>query len=191
MVETEKWKVIPEFDLYEISNKGQVRSKDRIITNGVGTFVKKGRILKPQDNGTGHMRVELKQNGKTRREYIHRLVAFAFLSNPENKPFVNHIDNDPHNNDVSNLEWVTPQENMDWMNVQGRAKRTLKWIEHLHKSQAKTYVPVIGTNIETGEDIYFEKLNDVALQGFQPSCVSNCCKGKREQYKGYRWKYGQ
>lgn len=49
MVETEKWKVIPEFDLYEISNKGQVRSKDRIITNGVGTFVKKGRILKPQD----------------------------------------------------------------------------------------------------------------------------------------------
>ena len=54
MVETEKWKVIPEFDLYEISNKGQVRSKDRIITNGVGTFVKKGRILKPQDNGTGH-----------------------------------------------------------------------------------------------------------------------------------------
>lgn len=128
MVETEKWKVIPEFDLYEISNKGQVRSKDRIITNGVGTFVKKGRILKPQDNGTGHMR---------------------------------------------------------------RAKRTLKWIEHLHKSQAKTYVPVIGTNIETGEDIYFEKLNDVALQGFQPSCVSNCCKGKREQHKGYRWKYGQ
>lgn len=191
MGKTEQWKVIEGFDLYEISNTGKVRSKDRYIKCAKGIRLHKGRIMKPIDNGTGHLKVELKQDGRKKKAYVHRLVAVAFISNPENKPFVNHIDNDPTNNDVENLEWCTPQENTDWMNCQGRAKRTQKWIENLHKAQEQTYVAVVGENIQTGEKIYFSKLNDVRKAGFQPSCVCNCCQGKRgiKQHKGYRWRY--
>ncbi len=191
MGSTEVWKVVPGFDLYEVSNTGRVRSKDRITQNGSGSFVKKGRILKPQDNGTKHLKVELKQDGRRKKEYVHRLVAEAFIPNPDNKPCVNHIDNDPTNNDVNNLEWCTHQENMNWMYSQNRAKRTPEWIQNLHKAQEQTYTAVVGENIQTGEKIYFSKLNDVKKAGFQPSCVCNCCKGNRgiKQHKGYRWKY--
>lgn len=189
MGKTEQWKVIDGFDLYEVSNTGKVRSNDRYITNGIGTFLKKGRILKPIDNGTGHLKVELKQDGRTRREYVHRLVAFAFIPNPDGKPFVNHIDNNPANNNVENLEWCTHQENMDWMNLQDRARRTDEWLTNLHQSQEGKYVSVVGENIKTGEKIHFAKLNDVKKAGFEPSCVSTCCSGKRKQHKGYRWKY--
>lgn len=191
MGKTEQWKVIPGFDLYEVSNAGRVRSKDRILNNGICTFLRKGRILKPQDNGTKHLRVELKQDGRRKREYVHRLVAEAFIPNPGQKPCVNHIDNDPTNNDVENLEWCTHQENTDWMNLQGRAKRTPEWIKNLHKTQEQNYTAVVGENILTGEKVYFSKLNDVKKAGFQPSCVCYCCSGKRgvTQHKGYRWKY--
>lgn len=178
MEKTEQWKVIEGFDLYEISNTGKIRNQ-------------KGKILKPVDNGKGYLKFTLKHDGRNKREYVHRLVAAAFISNPENKPCVNHIDNDPSNNCVENLEWCTHQENMNWMNKQNRAKRTPEWIENLHKAQEETYVAVIGENIKSGEKIYFSKLNDVKKEGFQPSCVCDCCKGKRgrTQHKGYRWKY--
>lgn len=191
MGETIQWKTVEGFELYEISNTGQIRSKDRVITNGFGTFTKKGRNLKPIDNGKGYLKINLIQNGKSKREYIHRLVAFAFIPNPENKPLINHIDNNPMNNNAINLEWCTHQENTDWMNKQGRARRTNEWLENLHKAQKETYVAVVGENIKTGEKIYFSKLNDVKKAGFQPSCVCYCCKGKRgmAQHKGYRWKY--
>jgi hypothetical protein len=80
---------------------------------------------------------------------------------------------------------------MAWMKTQGRSKRRPEWLENLHKAQEETYVAVVGENIQTGEKIYFSKLNDVKKAGFQPSCVCYCCKGKRgiTQHKGYRWKY--
>ena len=146
MGKTEQWKVIEGFDLYEISNTGKIRNK-------------KGKILKPFDNGKGYLKFTLKQDGRRKSKYIHRLVASAFIPNPDNKPFINHIDNDPTNNCSENLEWCTHQENIDWMNEQNRAKRTSEWIENLHKAQEKTYVAVVGENIKTGEKIYFSKFN--------------------------------
>lgn len=185
----EEWRTIPEFDLYEVSNTGKVRSKERIISRG-SHFVKlHGKILKGSDNGVGYLRVFLKQEGRVKQCYIHRLVAECFLDNPESKPCVNHLDNNPLNNNVENLEWCTKQENTDWMIMQGRNKRTENWLSNLHKSQEKTYMPVVGRNVETGEEILFPSLNSVKEFGFQPSCVCCCCKGKRIQHKGYVWEY--
>jgi hypothetical protein len=191
MGKTEQWKMIEGFDLYEVSNTGKIRTKDRVVNNGVGTFVRKGKALKPADNGKGYLKLVLKQDGRSKKAYVHRLVADAFIPNPENKPCVNHIDNDPSNNHVENLEWCTHQENMDWMKTQGRDKRTSEWLDNLRKAQEKTYKAVVGENIQTGEKIYFSKLNDVKKAGFQPSCVCHCCNGNRgvKQHKGYRWSY--
>jgi hypothetical protein len=175
MGKTDQWKVIPGFESYEISNTGQIRNRDK--------------LLKPVNNGKGYLKIVLHQDGKEKRFYIHRLVAEAFIQNPEHKPCVNHIDCNPSNNCIENLEWCTHQENVDWMARQGRNKRTEQWLKNLHKAQEEAYVAVVGQNIKTGEEIRFSKLNDVRTLGFQPSCVCNCCQGKRKQHKGYRWTY--
>ena len=85
---------------YQISNTGKVRNK------------KTGLILKPKYNQKGYQYVNLSvDRHKSIKWYIHRLVGFHFIPNPENKPQVNHIDGNPSNNNVDNLEWVTNEEN--------------------------------------------------------------------------------
>lgn len=68
--------------------------------------------LKPYRNTGGYLRVNLFKGGKVRHEYVHRMVASAFIPNPENLPVVNHKDADPTNNSVDNLEWCTQKQNI-------------------------------------------------------------------------------
>jgi hypothetical protein len=71
-----------------------------------------GKYLKSSESKTGYLVVNIRTNNKRSPCYIHRLVAQAFIDNPENKPEVNHKDGNKHNNHVDNLEWVTNQENI-------------------------------------------------------------------------------
>ena len=186
----EEWRMVKGSKLYEVSNLGRVKSHERIITTRTGVNKKyKERILKGTVSHRGYRVADIKDRPGKTRQYIHRLVAEAFIDNPENKPCVNHIDNNPLNNNVENLEWCTHQENMAWMRAQGRDKRTDIWLERLHKSQEKFYKAVIGTSKNTGETIYFRNLNAVAQSGFLPSMVCCCCKGQRHSHKGYEWRY--
>ena len=98
MRKSEVWVPVCGYDyLYAVSNRGRV----------AGT---KG-IMKPYDNGYGYLVVEFRKNGKKKHLRVHRLVAEAFIPNPENLPEVNHIDEDKHNNDETNLEWCTSSYN--------------------------------------------------------------------------------
>lgn len=104
----EKWKPIAGYEgLYEISNFGRVRSLNKISSDGRRV---KGKLLKTgvRDWYSG---VTLSKNNVIRYKSVHRLVAEHFISNPERKPFVNHIDGDKTNCNVSNLEWCTASEN--------------------------------------------------------------------------------
>lgn len=188
-MERELWKRIDGFSLYEVSNLGRVRSKDRISKNGNGYYLKNGKILKSIPNNKGYLRVELKENGRCERFFVHRLVALAFIENPYNKPLINHKDNNPKNNKADNLEWCTQKENMEWAQKQGRTIRTKKWLNNLHKAQETTYKPVVGINIISGEKIYFKNLNSVKEKGFQSSNVCKCCKGLQKEHKGYIFNY--
>lgn len=92
--------------LYEIDTFGNVYS---VCT----TSSRRKGIIKQQDNGSGYQRVNLFDiNGKARKYYVHRLVAKAFIPNPENKPNINHKDCNVKNNSVENLEWCTQSENV-------------------------------------------------------------------------------
>lgn len=100
----EIWKTINDFKNYEVSNLGRIKSLPRPKT--------KGGILKSQINKLGYSKITLLKNGKQYLFSIHRLVAEAFISNPNNLPEVNHKDGNKQNNCVDNLEWVTHSENI-------------------------------------------------------------------------------
>lgn len=107
----ENWKEIKGYEgMYEVSDQGNVRSMDRMLKNRWGMFLKKGQPLKPFLTGKFRNYMAVQLSGKQFK--VHRLVAEAFIPNPENKPEVNHKDGDTFNNEVSNLEWVTTQENI-------------------------------------------------------------------------------
>lgn len=105
----EYWKeIVGNREIYEISNLGNVRTKDRI---GTGGYYVKGHYLSQRDNSNGYLRCNMNIFGVQKEYLVHRLVASLFIQNPENKPFVNHIDGNKHNNIVDNLEWCTKSEN--------------------------------------------------------------------------------
>lgn len=107
----EIWRDIKGYEgLYQVSNLGRVRS----FHGG------SERIMK-QTLQNGYLRITLLKNEKSKRFLSHRLVALAFIPNPENKPQVNHIDEDKTNNRVDNLNWMTSKENNDWGTRKGRA----------------------------------------------------------------------
>lgn len=106
---SEEWRDVEGYEgIYQVSNLGRVRSLDRKIHN----YIKPGKILTPRNNGHSYFEVSLHRVGhKDKHVYIHRIVAAAFIPNPDNLPEVNHIDFDKSNNAVSNLEWVSSKEN--------------------------------------------------------------------------------
>jgi hypothetical protein len=106
--------------MYQISNLGNVKSLSRLKIHGKGVIMTNDRILKPSISKKGYHSVELIKNKKGVKIAIHRLVAIAFIPNPENKPEVNHKDLDKSNNHVDNLEWCTHVENMRHANENGR-----------------------------------------------------------------------
>lgn len=96
----EIWKNIDGYDgRYQVSSWGRVRS-----ING---------ILKPYENHKGYLKIGLMRDGISHKHRINRLVAMAFIPNPDNLPQVNHIDGNKQNNSVTNLEWVTNKRNAE------------------------------------------------------------------------------
>ncbi len=122
----EKWIDVKNFEgIYKVSNKGSVASYDKIVTGRIPgtTQQRKGKILKEfrqKISNTSYCRVVFSHENKRTDMLVHRLVAKAFILNPDNKPYVNHIDNNATNNNVDNLEWCTHSENMIHAQKQGR-----------------------------------------------------------------------
>lgn len=124
----EIWKSVKGYEgLYEVSNLGRVRSIDRIVRCNSGINIIKGCILKQYLEKKGYLRVHLcnKQIGK--HFLVHRLVAEAFIPNPDNKPTVNHINHDRTDNRVENLEWATFSEQMDKITLDKLSKKILQY----------------------------------------------------------------
>ncbi|WPH68848.1 HNH endonuclease [Enterococcus phage EF-M80] len=163
----EEWKDIEGYEgLYQVSNLGRVkRSK--------GKYMKSERILMLFINTPGYLQVMLCKNNKCKKFTVHRLVANAFIPNPENKPQVNHIDEDKTNNMVSNLEWVTAKENVNHGTRNERSSKKIKAID-----------------IANGEWNDYKSISECARElGLHQSSISMCLKGKRKTSGGYTFKY--
>lgn len=109
----EVWKVVREWEsFYEVSNLGQVRSKDRECPSRWGTpTVRKGRVLNLCSGSSGYLIVHFSDGERRQHHSVHRIVAQAFCHRPRNAECVNHKDGNKHNNNSENLEWVTNGEN--------------------------------------------------------------------------------
>jgi hypothetical protein len=177
----EQWKPIKNYEgLYEVSNLGRIKSLERTyIGKGGKTYPIHEKILKPANHKEGYCFVYLCKDTKKQFCYIHRLVAETFIQNIENKPCVNHIDCDPSNNCVDNLEWCTQQENIQYSSKLGRQK-------------GSNHTPIIATNLQTGEELYFESQNEAERQlNILHSNINSVLKGRYKQTGGYIFKYAE
>lgn len=155
---TEKWKDVDGYDgLYKVSTLGRVKGKHRIKSQ--------------QDNGKGYLMVRLNKNGESRWHLVHRLVAKAFIENPQNKPTVNHIDGNRKNNKFNNLEWATYSEN----NL------------HSYRSNGrKSALAVPIYCIETGK-IYKSSYDASKDTGIPQSSINRCANGIFKSTNGTHW----
>ena len=129
MLEQEVWKDIKGYEgLYQINNFGKVKS----LKKYAGRSFRKEKILKEYIDKDGYIKVILCKNNKTRFLSIHRLLAEAFIPNPNNFPQINHKDEDKSNNSLENLEWCTCKYNINYGNRTKKSMETRKY-NMLHK----------------------------------------------------------
>lgn len=176
----EIWRDINGLNRYQISNFGRIKSKERVTRCNKGLINRKERIMKNQMRSRGYCCVRLRNDtGQTKTYSIHRLVAEAFIPNPENKPTIDHINRDRLDNRVENLRWATYKEQQENKYVAtGQEKIKLKAIDKLGNisyyesiSEASELLNVdIGTISKiisdkyinkTGGGYYFERIEEI------------------------------
>ena len=118
----EIWKDVVGYEgYYEVSNYGNVRALDRTITRSDGVqYTRVSQIMSQTINDDGYPTVKLSKDGKSTRITVHRLVAIAFVENPDCLPEVNHIDFNRQNAKASNLEWISHKDNIHYTIKAGR-----------------------------------------------------------------------
>lgn len=169
------WKIISDFPNYKVSDSGEVFS------------IKRGILLKPSNSKFGYARVTLyKDNGEKHKIMVHRLVAKAFIPNPNELEQVNHINENKLDNTVSNLEWCTSSYNINFGSRNGVVSEKLRKIKN--ETTAK---PINQINIETNEIVRtWTSIREIERElGIPHSNIYACCTGKRKTRNGYKWRY--
>lgn len=174
---------------YEVSNLGRVKSMDRLVKHPTGSLKKwRGRILKIQKTPAGYCYVNLYNNKNL--HLIHRLVATAFIPNPENKPCVNHLNGKRNDNKLENLEWCTYSENEKYS------------YSHLGKKPNKTGLGKFGLKNPSSKPVALIETTDKIVKIFEnatfaekhiPKVVRNkvhaVCRGLYKTHLGMKFKY--
>lgn len=170
----EIWKDIKGYEgIYQVSNFGRIRN---IVT---------GKPIKLIRLKNGYFQVNLCVNGKPKPFYVHRLVAIAFIPNPNNYKYVNHKDENPANNCASNLEWCTHKYNCNYGTRNKRLSENHSGIFNTNKSK-----PILQYDLEGKFIKEWPSAKEVERQlGFASTNIAKCLKGKYKQAYGYIWKY--
>lgn len=189
-ITNEIWKDIENYNSYQISNFGNVKSKERVVNCNHNSKRKiKERILKPLIDNRGYYVVTIYNvNGKSNPKTVHRLVAQAFIENTNNYPVINHIDGNKQNNNVNNLEWCTQSHNVKEAYRIGLEKPQLTNLNKFGKNNKKAK-KIKQINIETNETInYFYGILEAEREtGINFRNIHMCLKKKRKSAGGYKW----
>lgn len=180
----EEWKDIKEYEgQYQVSNYGRVRSLDRTVTQktrwgSYQSYIKKGKILKGGVFSNDYLFCALGR--KSKNYLIHRLVAEAFIQNPQNKPIVDHINGNNQDNRVENLRWCDHKENSNFPIAKTR----------MRNGQVSKEVYQYTKNGEFVKK--YTSLNEAARENnYSLSNIWACCHhyGRIKTYKGYIWSF--
>lgn len=167
---TEIWKDVPGYEgLYLVSSAGRV----------VG--LRRG-LQKPCIDRYGYERTSLSKDGKMKSFYVHRLVAMAFIPNPEQKETVNHKDENKLNNAAENLEWASAAE----QNAYGT--RTERAVLHSKRTYESRKKPVIATDAAGHEHRFPGIVDAVNSLGVQKASIQKCCRGEQKAAGGFMWR---
>lgn len=164
----EEWRNIPGYEgYYEVSNKGNVRSVDRTVvkSNGAVSLVH-GKPTAIARSGSPYLSVTLYKDNKQSTKTVHKLVAQAFIINPEGLPEVDHIDNNPKNNCVENLRWVSAKENTAHR-VASRSSCKAKEVYCIDTGETFPSLAAAGRSVQAGTQQVIDSINS-----------GSCCKGK-------------
>lgn len=191
----EVWKDVPGYEgLYQVSNLGRVKSLDRLIPckGGKTKIICKGRI-KSFCLNKSYYSVQLCKNAKEHKQhFVHRLVALAFIPNPNNYPEIDHIDGNPENNRVENLRWVTRQQNELNPITRKRISDSISGNKHWHFGKYGEESPKSKSikRIDAGgkEKIYSSILLAAKDNNICVSAISNNIHGRSRTAGGYIWK---
>lgn len=202
MEKVEIWKDIPDYPNYQVSNYGRIKSLNYKRSG-------KEKILKPQPNNKGYLRIALSKNGNSTLFFVHRLVASVFLKNDNNLPIINHKDENPSNNHVDNLEWCNHSYNMNYgtckermsVNVSKALKgkyigennpmygkpMSEKMKNTLYNANRKTVLLYNVYGVLLGE---FESVVVASKEtNIDKRSIALCASGERKTAGGYIWKY--
>ena len=191
-MKNEIWKAIEGYEgLYQVSNLGRVRSLDRTVTQHhpeTGkdvTYVVHGQIMAPYFNVHGYQCVRLRSENGRRTFLVHRLVAKAFVPNPNGYDIVNHKDESRDNNHADNLEWCTQEYNVNYGTSIQRLSES-----HINRSDLSKTVEMLSLDGELLKE--FPSAREAArFVGASNSNISRCCRDHSKTCKGYRWRYKQ
>ncbi len=169
------WKQIPDYPHYYASTDGEIYSE------------KTGKILKPSLSKFGYLRVTLRKNKREKHKImVHRLVALAFIENPDKLPQVNHINENKLDNRVENLEWCSCSYNINYGNRNAKVSAKLR-----EEKQAAVAKRILQINIEDGTVTkIWNSMREIERElKISHSNIYACCTGKRKTRGGYRWEY--
>ena len=189
----EIWKPIDGYKgYYEVSNLGRVRSVDRRLVDSAGRGKHfKSRILKVKTTGPkkyAYVGVGLHKCGTQKTYRLHRLVAQAFIPNPDNLPEVDHIDGDKTNNRADNLRWVTPKQNVHYMIESGRYNGRVD--EMLSPDVRKNLMPKLRKRVIRDDGVEFESITVAAeALGRTRNAVGSVVGHPTRKCNGHSFKY--
>lgn len=178
----EVWKKIEGTDeRYEVSNTGKVRSLNYKNTG-------RTKELRPAPDPKGYLKTMLPYSGKWKTVKIHRLVATAFIPNPDNKPQVNHINGNKRDNRVRNLEWVSNYDNAHHAIYHGMFAKSFLATQ---KENQKRKKPVIAIDKNGGHHEYESQSEASRQLNINRRHIQEALKGNRKTAGGYKFKYPQ
>ena len=174
---SEIWKDIQGYEgLYMVSCYGRIKSVERYVSIYKCNKRKvKPRIIKQSKDTKGYKTVTLQKDGKCHRRRVHRLVAQAFLENPDNLECVNHKNGNKEDNRLGNLEWCTYSEN----------------IIHAYKNKLNNRARPVECLLDGKVIKRYESARDAEKDGFSNQLIAHCCnkKYRHKKHGGYEWRY--
>lgn len=184
----EEWRDVVGYEgLYQVSSFGRVKGVARSVKRNGHEVKVPERFLCQTDNSNGYLRVNLSKDNRVKQTFVHRLVAEAFVDNPDGCRYIDHLDSDRHNNHVENLVWCTQSENISAAYSRGRRK----YVPMSEEARARVTKKIAKPVVRSDGKIYPSVTSAARDLCVTVGMVRHVLKGRAKTVKGYSFRYAK